>query len=318
MLSRINRVFRAANFFLLGVLISMLLLLCLSCTSDYSVITKEVIQVIEEHGDVWVDSFEQPEYTDGIDILWIIDRSCSMSNDDPKLIVGVEAMINNLPTNNWRLSMIPMDVDYAVTWEVFPLIPGDDVDDAQDMLDDLPFNTSGVEQGFDTVESYLLDNEYADTWMRRGAGLLVVFVSDEDDQSTLDWDDFVYWLEDERNTIFVASIINIDTSKYCTAPASSIGENYEEATNYFNGVIIDICSDDWSQGVKDAAIEVDLIEVVELSKIPEEDSIKTFVDGQEYFNWYYYSSDNTVRFTTVPDYGTLVEIVYTVEPTMES
>jgi len=318
MLSRINRVFRAANFFLLGVLISMLLLLCLSCTSDYSVITEEVIQIIEEHGDVWVDSFEQPEYVDGIDILWIIDRSCSMSNDDPKLIVGVEAMINNLPTNNWRLSMIPMDVDYAVTWEEFPLVPGDDVDDAQDMLDDLPFNTSGVEQGFDTVESYLLDNEYADTWMRQGAGLLVVFVSDEDDQSMLDWDDFVYWLEDERNTVFVASIINIDTSKYCTAPTTTIGENYEEATNYFNGVIIDICSDDWSQGVKDAAIEVNLIEVVELSKIPEEDSIKTFVDGQEYFNWYYYSSDNTVRFTTAPDYGTLVEIVYTVEPTIES
>ena len=318
MLSRINRVFRAANFFLLGVLISMLLLLCLSCTSGYSVITEEVIQIIEEHGDVWVDSFEQPEYVDGIDILWIIDRSCSMSNDDPKLIVGVEAMINNLPTNNWRLSMIPMDVDYAVTWEEFPLVPGDDVDDAQDMLDDLPFNTSGVEQGFDTVESYLLDNEYADTWMRQGAGLLVVFVSDEDDQSMLDWDDFVYWLEDERNTVFVASIINIDTSKYCTAPTTTIGENYEEATNYFNGVIIDICSDDWSQGVKDAAIEVNLIEVVELSKIPEEDSIKTFVDGQEYFNWYYYSSDNTVRFTTAPDYGTLVEIVYTVEPTIES
>jgi len=318
MLSRINRVFRAANFFLLGVLISMLLLLCLSCTSDYSVITEEVIQIIEEHGDVWVDSFEQPEYVDGIDILWIIDRSCSMSNDDPKLIVGVEAMINNLPTNNWRLSMIPMDVDYAVTWEEFPLVPGDDVDDAQDMLDDLPFNTSGVEQGFDTVESYLLDNEYADTWMRQGAGLLVVFVSDEDDQSMLDWDDFVYWLEDERNTVFVASIINIDTSKYCTAPTTTIGENYEEATNYFNGVIIDICSDDWSQGVKDAAIEVNLIEVVELSKIPEEDSIKTFVDGQEYFDWYYYSPDNTVRFTTTPDYGTLVEIVYTVEPTIES
>ena len=313
MIPRINRVLRAANFFLLGVLISSLLLLSTACAPDYGVITEEIIEIIQEHGDVWVDSFEQPEFVDGIDILWIIDRSCSMSNDDPKLIVGVETMINNLPMNNWRLAMIPMDPETASVWEEFPLVPGDDVDDAQDMLDDLPFNTSAIEQGFDTVESYLLDNSYANTWMRRDAALLVVFVSDEDDQSMSNWDDFSYWLEAQRNAVFVASIVNTETSKYCTASPSTIGTNYEDATDYFNGVIIDICSDDWSSGVKDAAVEVDLLEEVGLSKIPEEDSIKVFVDGAEYFEWYYYGPDNVVHFTTVPDYGTLVEVVYTME-----
>ena len=317
MIRKINRLLRNVNFFLLGIIASALLLLCSGCTPAYGVTVEEVIEVIQEHGDVWVDSFEQPQYVDGIDILWIIDRSCSMSNDDLKLIDGVEAMMNNMPTSNWRLSMIPMDEDYASDWEVFPLVPGDTVDDAQDMLDDLPQNTSSIEAGFDSTIVYMEDNEYADTWMRPDAGLLIVFVSDEDDQSNEDWDDFAHWLEDQRHAVFVASIVNVRASVNCSPTPSALGTNYEDATNYFNGVLIDICSDDWSQGVKDASNVTELTEVYTLSETPEPDSIKVFVEGQEYSPWVYNEYFNRIEFIVLPDYGTLVEIVYTIEPEQE-
>ena len=313
MICKINRFLKNINFFLLGIIASTLLLLCSACTPDYGVSVEEVVEVIQDHGDVWVDSFQQPEYVDGMDILWIIDRSCSMSNDDQKLIEGVESMINNMPTNNWRLAMVPMDVDDASGWEVFPLVPGDTVDDAQDMLDDLPFSTSPTEAGFDSTIAYIDDNDYSDTWMRPDAGLLIVFVSDEDDQSTEDWDEFAYWLEAKRNAVFVASIINIRTSNDCDAAVSAIGDNYEDVTDYFDGVVIDICSDDWSQGVKDASLEVELTEVFGLSHTPDPFSIKVFVEGQEYPYWMYNEYFNRIEFTITPDYSELVEIGYTIE-----
>ena len=313
MIPKINRFLKNINFFLLGIIASTLLLLCSACTPDYGVSVEEVVEVIQEHGDVWVDSFEQPEYVDGMDILWIIDRSCSMSNDDPKLISGVEAMMNNMPTNNWRLSMVPMDVDYATDWEVFPLVPGDTVDDAQDMLDDLSFSTASIEAGFDSAFAYIEDNEYADTWMRPDAGLLVVFVSDEDDQSDLDWDEFAYWLDSQRHAVFVASIVNVRTSVNCSPTPSDLGTNYEDATNYFGGVMIDICSDDWSQGVKDASQEVVLTEVFGLSNTPDPVSIRVFVEGQEYSYWTYNEYFNRIEFTITPDYGEFVQVVYTIE-----
>ena len=94
----------------------------------------------------------------------------------------------------------------------------------------------------------------------------------------------------------------------------ALGTNYEDATNYFDGVLIDICSDDWSEGVKDASHEIELTEVYGLSKTPEIDSIKVFVEVQEYSFWIYNEYFNRIEFTIIPDYGELVEIVYTVEP----
>ena len=39
-----------------------------------------------EYGEIWVDSFTQPSSVDGVDILWVIDRSCSMDEYDPELL----------------------------------------------------------------------------------------------------------------------------------------------------------------------------------------------------------------------------------------
>ena len=113
----------------------------LSCTQDYSVInskepetivitetvteteTVEVeievpvyveVEVPVNEGVIWVDSFTQPMSVDGIDILWVIDRSGSMRMHDASLLAGVEAMLLALPASDWRLVMINADPDHAV------------------------------------------------------------------------------------------------------------------------------------------------------------------------------------------------------------
>ena len=82
----------------------------LSCTQDYAVVTGETktvvvtetvtetitetetvevevpvyieVEVPVNEGEIWIDSFTQPMSVDGIDILWVIDRSGSMSGED--------------------------------------------------------------------------------------------------------------------------------------------------------------------------------------------------------------------------------------------
>jgi len=60
---------------------------------------------------------------------------------DPQLLAGIEAMLAALPPTNWRLVMISNDPMRAVLESQFPLVPGDDIADADRLLDligDLP------------------------------------------------------------------------------------------------------------------------------------------------------------------------------------
>jgi len=85
-----------------------------------------------------------------------------------------------------------------------------------------------------------------------------------------------------------------------------------EATNFFGGVIVDICSADWSPGVADASSQIDPHEFWELTHAPifVEDTMRVFHNGVLNWDWYYEPSDNRVYFTIIPDSNLLVEIAY--------
>ena len=99
--------------------LTLLFLVCLTvfgCEGDYTIydvhppevvyvdVPVEVpIEVPGEGGDVWIDSFEQPFSVDGVDIVWLIDRSGSMDRFDQAVIDGIGQMMNALPAVGWRL-----------------------------------------------------------------------------------------------------------------------------------------------------------------------------------------------------------------------
>ena len=318
------------------------LLSLLSCTQDYSVINSkepetivitetvtetETIEVEVEvpvyvevevpvnEGIIWVDSFTQHMSIDGIDILWVVDRSGSMNRYNPELLAGVEAMLLALPVSDWRLVMISADPSRAVVSNEFPLVPGDDVDDAAAMLATL--TSAPKEEGFNAVYEYINHNPYSSTWMRPDAGLLVVFVSDEEEQSDISYpypSDFISWYGSLRmGSVFMASIVNQEAAtSLCIWPPSPIdvGDRYMEATAMLGGVVVDICDTDWSPGVTDATHSIEPVENITLTHKAEADSIRVFINGTLNYDWYYTDSNNTVYFTTIPSAGQLVEIGY--------
>ena len=279
-----------------------------------------IVEVPGDGGDVWIDSFEQPFSMNGIDIIWAIDLSGSMYQHAQSVVAGIEAMMNALPTTGWRLGITSMSWYFSSQVQVFPLLPGDTVQDAWDAYNNI---SNPQEAGFDSLYSYMVDNTYNPTWLREDAGLLVVFVSDEEEQSQVQFNgaltypnDFINWYAGQRNSVFLASIVNVDpAASACPSPPSSYytGERYIEATNAFGGTVVDICSTDWAPGVQAAANQAQPHESWELTYTPLVDTLIVFIDFVESADWTYDAASNRINFDVIPPEGSLVEIGYVID-----
>ena len=272
-------------------------------------------EVPQDAGLIWVDSFVQPKSVEGVDILWVIDTSGSMNSYDAALMSGLEAMLLALPPSGWRLAMMAADPDDAGSESQFPLVPGDGIAEAMAMY--AAMSRGHFEQGFDSVYEYIMNNPYSATWMRSDAALLVVFVSDEEEQSETYFpvvQDFINWYSSLRGgSVFISSIINFaEPDSVCDRPPSiiDVGDRYIEATDHFAGIKVDICAEDWSSGVTDASAQVEPYKSIELTYQAIPDSVRVFVDGELYEDWHYVDFENTVYFDVVPEGDKLVEVGY--------
>jgi len=282
--------------------------------------TETIIKYIvtEPEADIWIDSFTQVEAYEAIDIVWVIDGSCSMMAHQTRLLAGIEHMMNNLPPDvNWRLKMITAGDGTRITQPTtFPLTRGDDIDDAMAMYNALP--NDGQEKGFDAIKNYVQTDAYARSWMRDDAALLTVFVSDEREQSTQTVADFVSWYGWLRPSVYLSFIGNVETEdSVCSYQTnfSTIGRKYMDAVNSFSGTIIDICETDWSAGVDDATQNIEPIEEWELTHVPYVDTIVVFEDNapMDPADWTYDAVGNVIEFSETPAENALVEIGYAIK-----
>ena len=316
-----------------------LILLLMSCLSDhllaYKVVETETVHaqdiIVYVEGEtvedtafdgapIWVDSFTQPSSVNGVDILWVIDPSGSMNSHQSRVLSGIDAMMQALPPMGWRLSIIPADWRFSEQEQQFPLVPGDTYQMAENMY--LQSKQGAFEAGFDAVYGYMVNNSYSLTWMRQEAALLIVFVSDEKEQSSkyiADTQDFIFWISSQRQNVFVASVVNLaPADSLCNNNAINTGQSYIDATNHFNGQIVDICSNDWTAGVTDASNQVEPFEEWPLTYEPADPNhIYVFHDGVPVPNtdgtsifWHYDAVSNSIIFDKVPSAQILVEIAY--------
>ena len=272
---------------------------------------------VEPDPDIWIDSFTQISVYENIDILWVIDRSCSMVVYEPSVLLGIEQMMNAMPKDvNWRLKMITAGgSDWITQSTTFPLTRGDDIDDAMAMYSQLPYD--GSERGFDAVYKYVTADAYAKTWLRPSAAMLVMFVSDEKEQSSMTSSSFVVWYDSIRPEKFLSFIGNVEPEdSVCSyiPHTGMIGVKYMDAVNFFGGTIVDICEADWAPGVDDVAQKIEPIGEIELTHIPYKDTIVVFISGERVENseWIYIESDNKVEFVDYPEKGSLVEVGYSI------
>ena len=83
--------------------------------TDTAIVEVEIyVEDTSEPDPIWVDSFEQPSASSGVDIIWVIDPSGSMMQHKTRVIAGIEDMMNALPQVNWRLIIISADQNTAL------------------------------------------------------------------------------------------------------------------------------------------------------------------------------------------------------------
>ena len=116
----------------------------------------------------------------------------------------------------------------------------------------------------------------------------------------------------------MASIVNVHaTENDCGGVLSppQIGQRYIDVTNALGGVVVDICSSDWTPGVQAVTGQTEPYTEWELTYLPIDDTLIVFVNSVEIsdLDWSYNPATNAVEFIVIPTPGAHVEIGYIVD-----
>jgi hypothetical protein len=307
----------------------------------------------EETGPVYVtekleQTFQQNEEQKAkVDILWVIDNSGSMGDEQDSLAYNFGTFITRF---------LSEDVDFRMgvtTTDTRAGFLGRDVDSANKRLtaDEAKKNESqfihafksivkvgthgsGREQGLLTTEAYLKDKKNVKNFLRDDAYLIVVIVSDEEEQSSQSAKHYANYLWGLKNgnkgLVKVYSIVTTPDTKEnnltCTTVSGqqvcyansyfsgSIGYKYMELSKLTNGKSHDIHEDFYSILENMGGNIVDLLDSFALNEAPsDEASIVVSVNGVVEVNWAYNPETNAIKFMdgSIPLAGSEIKVEYT-------
>lgn len=252
-----------------------------------------------------------------VDILFYIDQSGSMNDDQEALASNFSTFIDNIEriTSDWHVAVVTQDGGCANTI-LSPTNP--------DYIEEF---TSAVGDGDETVYSeagFTLmtqalnqtgDGECNEGFLRNESMLHVIMVSDEPEQSTEPWTTFVgdlYEMRTDPGLVKVSAIAG-DLPNGCSTPDNSAqaGIGYYEASVETKGVFLPFCSY-WSSEIDTLAEASTSRPFYPLSSTPDPATIVVRVnDREERENWEYDAAANAVVFTSdFPGSGDVVTIDY--------
>ena len=287
----------------------------------------EVTGQVVGHGlaeDDWMDVFFAPD-ANTLDILWVVDNSCSMPEEQDKLAEMAAPLIEFLATGGFDVQMGVVTTDNATLQA--PVIDAAAPDAVTAFADAVYLGTggSGTEQplsyGLAALSSPLVDPGGANEGLiRQLAGLAVIAVTDEDDQSTGTADEYAtsfLALKDDPDTVAVSAVDGGPTG--CTgyggeAFAATKLHNVVDGTG---GVEGSICDDDWMPVLQSIpALTAQPQYRYCLTFTPFATSLEVTVDGTELTEgWSYDEAANCIEFEAgyVPVPGAEI-LVYYAEP----
>ena len=244
-----------------------------------------------------VDTFQQNP-VESVDILLVVDNSGSM---DPYQ----EELGKNF--NSFLTYFIEAEVDYhiaTVTTDVVAdgagQISGGTIIDTETSNADQVFtdivnvgtvgsgNEMGLEGAYLALTEPLISTANAG-FLREEASLSILFVSDEEDSSPRPVNDYI---NDFRNIkgqrardVFNASaltVVDLHTCDRQEAAYSTVNTRYVDMANQTNGIVGDICEEDFSNIVTDLSLNASrLRDTFYLSSTPDASSLRVWVGDEQ-------------------------------------
>lgn len=267
------------------------------------------------------DAWEVPDNKASADILFVVDNSASMSEEQQNLADNFMAFIGVLAESraDWRMGVTTTDASDNGTLRSGILEPLTDDLEAR-FRDAVLVGSEGSrdEQGFAASGQALEANP---DFIREDAELDIVYVSDEDDHSPAPVDQYVELLTRYAGNekLFLHALVG-DLPEGCASgtSAADAGSRYLEAAVLTQGLTESICVEDYSNILTQVGLKVAGWQTTfALSSLASPGSLAVTVDGiaipeREVDGWQYDIGQNAVVFSgrAVPRPGMWVVVDY--------
>jgi len=280
--------------------------------------------------DSWFHDHFVQEGNNWTDILWVVDNSCSMEDEQGKLgddFVYFHSIINTAGVD-YRIATVTTDSDvFICPGCAHGYIENTTANGAWQFETNCAVGTSGsgtergLKFGYDALTKAINEIPPNDHYWRDDAGLRVVFVSDEPDQSG-SWSSYLnnyQGFKANPDHVILSAICGTDgySATNCTGQggSASAGTGYVDVVNSTGGILASICDSDWSAALTNLGwLSISLADTFPLSNPPVVASTITVeVNGTQVTNgWYFDEALQSVVFEPnyVPQDGDVIDIDY--------
>lgn len=271
--------------------------------------------------------FKQSNESKKLDILWVIDNSGSMEDEQSTLGTNFSAFIDNFITKDVDFKMAITTTDTSSSWKKGLMVKYSDKKLTSEMAQNDPsgFKSdfrnlvkvgtggSGHEKGLEASEGFM--DRYAKTFLRKDAYLAVVVISDEEDQSSKDVQKYTDYLKTFKSTgglIKLYSIVDVNNTNCCDKGVTTGSERYKLASKNTAGLIGNIRDDFYNvlSTMGDSIIK--LLGSFALAHKPIEGSLKVYVNGVLSRDYTYDDATHSIKFkeNLLPPEGAEIKVTY--------
>jgi hypothetical protein len=290
---------------------------------------------------------------DQVDILFVVDDSCSMAEEQATLADGFTSFAEELEASQtqFHLGVISTSFDYTdpdrgrLVGEP-PYLTNDDADYVSSFAERAVVGVDGLDQekGLEAAAyaiGPIANLDLNDGFIRRDARLLMVFVSDEEDCSdagaltglegeacylqpdmltpTAEFVEEFRSLKDSAEDVQATAIVGVQ-GEACQNVYPS--ERYADVARLTGGRVNNICEGDWSAMLTDLGLNATgVLRQFQTSRAAQPDTIEVQVDGvvvpQGQRNGWTYDTDTwflTFAESAIPPRGSTITATYTVQP----
>lgn len=271
--------------------------------------------------------YQAAQETKQLDIVWIIDNSGSMSDEQAALGTNFSAFIDNFITKNVNFKMAITTTDTSSANKKGRMVTGSDIkltstkaqENATQFKTDFTnlvrvgTSGSGNEKGLEASEGFM--EKYANTFVRSDAYLAVVVISDEEDQSAKTVKEYTDYLKSFKNTsglVKVYSVVDVNNTNCCQNGITTGSERYKTASNNTSGTIANI-RDDFYNVLSDMGESIiNLLDSFALANEPLTGTLKVFVNNVETTSYTYEASTHSIKFNagSLPPVGAEIKVTY--------
>ncbi|WPU67065.1 hypothetical protein [Peredibacter starrii] len=265
--------------------------------------------------------------TKKLDIVWIIDNSGSMSDEQEALGDNFSAFIEDFITKDVDFKMAITTTDTSSSSKKGQMVYGSDtkltsakakLNEAQFMRDfkslvRVGTSGSGYEKGLEASEGFM--QKYASSWVRPDAYLAVVVLSDEEDQSSKSvkaYTDYLKSFKSEAGLVKMYSIVDVGMSNVGSNGVTTGYQRYADASKNTAGIVADI-RDDFYKSLDDMGESIiKLLDSFALANEPVPGTLKVYVNGVESSNYTYDAATHSIKFDqgNLPPVGAEITVTY--------